>query len=453
MARRNHDANPDFSKPRLSNNTLSPTGNPRHPHDCLLDSLKDPAKLATQQQSLDLKLWLLLFSTLLIHALFAEDMRTWTDAQDRKIEAALVKAGSDAVVLKLKNGREVPYPIAKLSAADADYIEEARARLKILEGSTEVNPTPAAKDEGLNFDSPWPDRIRFEEDPEIATIEEDATKKRFIYESAHYQYVCDVRLAKSVIKGFAVMFEATYLYCRSLPLAINGGEISNGEKHQILLFEKHDDYVKAGGPPESAGVYIGGRGVVMVPLTSLGVRPVGSGYMLDRDKSNKTLPHELTHQLTPRTYYQKGLTGWFTEGLAEYIAVTPYRAGSYSVRGNMKDIIDYATGYGSKDMGGRALGKKIQLPPLKDFMLQSYSQFLSQPQLSYGCGLLLTTYFFHIDGDGDGKRIKASLKAFHDGTDAEKALAALLDGRTFEQLEQDIIKGWSRKGIDFTFGS
>ena len=45
-----------------------------------------------------------------------------------------------------------------------------------------------------------------------------------------------------------------------------------------------------------------GKEAVFVPLTSLGVRPVGSGYMLDRKKSNKTMPHELTHQLTPSSY-------------------------------------------------------------------------------------------------------------------------------------------------------
>jgi hypothetical protein len=374
----------------------------------------------------------------------AGELRTWTDVQDRKIEAALVRVEGETVLLKLKNGREIPYPLAKLSASDGEYVAKNKAM-------PEDQPKASSAVTSLNFSEPWPDRIKFEEDPEIATLEEDAEKKRFIYESANYRYVCDVRLAKSVVKGFAVMFEATHLYCRTLPLAINGGVKEEG-KHQILLFEKFEDYVKAGGPPSSAGVFIGGRGVVMVPLTSLGVRPVGSGYMLDRDKSSKTLPHELTHQLTPQCYYSSGAVGWFSEGISEYVAVTPYRAGSYSVRGNMKDVIDYATGYGSKDMGGRALGTKIKLPPLKTFMLQSYDQFLQQAQLNYGCGLLITNYFLHLDGDGDGKRIKAFLKALHEGMEGEEAMAVLLDGRSFEEMEEEITKGWSRKGVDFTFG-
>jgi hypothetical protein len=103
-------------------------------------------------------------------------------------------------------------------------------------------------------------------------------------------------------------------------------------------------------------------------------------------------------------------------------------------------------------MGGRALGTKIKLPHLKTFMLQDYSYFLEQPQINYGCGLLITTYFLHLDGEGDGKRIKAFLKALHEDKNAEESLSILLDGRTFEEMEKDIIKGWGRKGVDFTFG-
>jgi hypothetical protein len=380
----------------------------------------------------------------------AFESRSWTDVQGRKIEATMVREEGSSVVLKLKDGREVPYPLAKLSASDALYVQGVRSEPKAetsQKATISTNETDIA-----NFDSKWPELVKFDEDPEIITVEEDIEKKRFIYESANYRYTCDVRLSKSVVKGFAVMFEATHLFCRSLPLGVNGGVKVKG-KHQIILFEKFEDYVKAGGPPSSSGVFMSGRNIVMVPLTSLGVQKVGSGYMLDRDKSSSTLPHELTHQLTPEPYYQKGSMGWFTEGLAEYVATTPYRSGGYNVRANQKPIVDYATGYGSKDRGGRALGTEIKLPALKKFMLQEYSQFLEQPQLNYGCGLLITNYFLHMDGDGDGKRIKAYLKALHENKDAEESLSILLDGRTFEELTKDIVKAWSRKGVDFTFST
>ena len=250
---------------------------------------------------------------------------------------------------------------------------------------------------------------------------------------------------------FAVMFEATHLYCRTLPLAFNGGIKTDG-KYQILLFEESEDYQAAGGPVGTAGAFMGGKNAVLVPLTSLGVKPVGSSYMLDRDKSSNTIPHELTHQLSPREYFADGAVGWFSEGIAEYVAVTPYRGGTFNVRGNQKDIIEYVTGYGVKDRGGRVLGTEIEMSSLKSFMLQDYASFQEQPQIGYGCGLLLTTYFLHMDGNGDGKRIKAFLKALRDGKEGEGALKVLLDGRTFEKLQEDITKAWSRKGVDFTFG-
>ncbi|MBG7608471.1 MAG: hypothetical protein IZT59_10640 [Verrucomicrobia bacterium] len=371
--------------------------------------------------------------------------RVWTDEKGRKTKAELLKIENNCAVLLLPDGREAPFPIEKLSKIDQAFIEKFE-----LDESHDEEAKEEAPD--LNFDDPWPDRVKFKGDPEIETVEEDADKKSFIYESANYRYNCDVRLSKSVVKGFAVMFEATHQFVRELPLAVNGGKKKEG-KYQIFLFENKSDYTKAGGPPGSAGVFIGGKNIVMVPLTSLGVRPVGSGYMLDRNKSSKTLPHELVHQLTPNRYYAVGSMGWFTEGLAEYVATTPYRSGSYNVKTNFKPIVEYVTAYGKKGNGGRALGEKIDLGSLKRFMLQPYASFTSNAQVNYGCGLLITNYFFHMDRKEDGARIKGFLKALNDGKQGEEALEVLLDGQTFEEMEEEIAKAYSRKGVDFTFSN
>lgn len=371
--------------------------------------------------------------------------RVWTDEKGRKTKAELLKIENNCAVLLLPDGREAQFPIEKLSKIDQAFIE----KFELDDGHDDAEEEKAEAVD-LNFTDPWPDRVTFEGDPEIVTVTEDVDKKSFIYESSNYRYNCDVRLSRSVVKGFAVLFEATHQFARELPLAVNGGMKKKG-KYQIILFENESDYFEAGGPPGSAGVFIGGKNIVMVPLTSLGVRPVGSGYMLDRDKSSKTLPHELVHQLTPNRYYAPGSTGWFTEGLAEYIATTPYRSGSYNVKTNFRPIVEYVTGYGEKGNGGRALGEKIRLGSLKAFMLQPYESFTSNAQVNYGCGLLITNYFFHMDRNEDGARIKAFLNALNEGKEGEDALQALLAGQTFEEMEKDIVKAYSRKGIDFTF--
>jgi hypothetical protein len=372
----------------------------------------------------------------------AFELRSWTDLQGRHIEAAMSNADETAVTLKLLDGQTLPFPLAKLSEADRQYVKKSLSSPNL--GSTDPSEnTP-------NFDSPWPQVVKFSDKPEIVTIKEEPKTKTFIYESANYRYICDVRLSQSVVQGFAAMFESTHLYCRELPLGLCAGEKTDG-KLPITLFENFEDYHKAGGPSETAGVFISGKKGVLVPLTSLGVRPVGSGYMFDHAKSSNTLPHELTHQLTPGSYFSKGFTGWFTEGIAEYVGNTPYRSGTYIVRGSQRSLMEYVTAYGARSMGGRALGKKISLPPLKTFMFQDYKTFTSTPQTNYGCGLLLTIYFLQMDGAGDAARLKNSLKALTNHKSPAEATACLLDGRTYEQLEKEITKAWRQSGVELTF--
>lgn len=142
----------------------------------------------------------------------------------------------------------------------------------------------------------------------------------------------------------------------------------------------------------------------------------------------------------------------FTEGLAQYVEMTPYRAGTFTVRGNIDYFIAHVTAFGKDRKGGRNLGRNIKLPRLREFMLQPYEAFRTNPALNYGSALLITCYFMHMDGEGDAKRLKAMLKAIRDGQDEEQALKVLLDGRSFEELEEELSKAWRRKGVEFAFG-
>jgi hypothetical protein len=384
----------------------------------------------------------LLFLAAAASALSQQPERVWTDEQGRQIKASLVQVKGDSAELLMPDGRKLTYPIAKLSKTDQAFVK--RFELEAKSGQY-----MAAIPE--NFDAPWPESASLRGNPRIETIEENPEEKRFIYESANYRYHSDVLLLNTVVGGFAVMFEATHEYCRKLPLSLNSGVKTDG-KYQILLFEKKEDYISAGGPPKSGGVYIPNKNTVMVPLTSLGVKKFGSGYTLDRERSNKTLPHELVHQLTPHAYYEHGSDGWFTEGVAEYVAVTPYRSGSFSVRSNSKAAIAYATAWGLQENSGRNLGTTLKIGPLKAFMLQPYSAFAGpKANFNYGCGLLISNYFFHMDGEGDAKRIKAFLKAMKAGKRGEEALAVLLDGRTWEQLQAEITAAYAKEKVTITF--
>lgn len=374
--------------------------------------------------------------------------REWTDIDDRKVEASYVSHDENGVTMRLPDGREAVVPLERLSKADLEYLENRPS-------PDDETDEPGSGDE-LNWDDEWPNLIRGESTIEIEIEKEDAEADRYMYTSENYRFVCDVRLSKSVVSNFARMFEATHLLCRSLPLALSGGLKTDG-KYEILLFETKEAYVRAGGPPSSAGVFISGPGknTVMVPLTSLGVKKVGSGYMRDRDADDATLVHELIHQLTPSSYFQVGARGWFTEGIAEYGANSPYRSGIFKIRTNQDEIQEAVTGYGEDGKGGRALGEEIKAPRLKDFMLMDYGNFTgSNPMFNYGFSTLLVTYFCHYDGDGDGARLKAFLKAMRDPAtrrNPEPAFKALRGERTWQELEEDVTAGWRRKGVKIEF--
>jgi len=410
-------------------------------------------------------LYLFIFSMLIIVG--DADGRSFTDTKGRVIQAKILDFNGGHVLLKLeKNDKTYEVSIDNLSEADrafiAQWVNKKQAAQEVQEDHNHAHSQ--AGDNGHtsalmkqynlkeNFDSEWPKLVSTDIGIDIGVVSESEEAKEFVYHSPNYEFVCDVELTKNVVKKFAVMFEATRDFCRLLPVSMMKAHVPGGEyRHKILLFENRETYLQKGGVPGSAGVFItrGGNGVVMVPLTSLGVIKGKAGYRYDYDKSNKTLMHEVVHQLTDVEYFLSGARGWFSEGLAEYIAITPYRSGKYMVRSNLSEIRDYVTAYGEKGRGGRALTDEIKAPSLESFMLQSYENFTRNGNFNYGLGLLLTYYFFHMEDDRSN--INAFLAALKDGHIGQGAVDKLLGGRSYEELEQQIAKAWKSRGIRISF--
>ena len=398
--------------------------------------------------------------------------RLWTDQHGREFEAEMVSATAEEVVLTSEKFQEsYTLPLAKLSRKDQDYVVGWRlVNASVPKDEEEPEPEPAPlvttfiesveepKSEvdtaGVedNFGAEWPGIISKDPDFEVKVVEEDAAEKRYVYQSPNYEFVSDVALSDSLVKKFALMFEATREYCRLLPISLKKAHVEGGtHRNRVLLFETFGTYVKNGGPPQSAGVYMPAEDLVMIPLTSLGVRKVGSSYRFDWDESSKTVPHELAHQLTDEEYYAHGARGWFSEGLAEYIAVTPYRSGKYNNKTLLGSAKDFVIEYGKRGRGGRALGDELEMPPLKEFFLQDYSSFLANANFNYGMSLLLVYYFFHMDLEGERSAITAYLKALREGREGEEALKALLQWRSYEDLQNDIVRAWRSRGIRIQF--
>jgi hypothetical protein len=364
--------------------------------------------------------------------------RTWHTSLGRSFEAEFEKLEGSTAIFIMPNGRRFSTPVADLSAED-------RARLDGDAGRF-TNELVSA-----SFGSPWPREIRLDGPVTCRVVKEDPKTATYVYQSPSYRFICDARVTDDAVRNFSVMFESTSKFVRSLPLSM-GGPAGEKNRRDVYLFSTREGYTAAGGPPGSAGVFYRTKGVVLVPMESLGLKLVGTGFSLNGEFTNKTLIHELTHQLTPGAYFVPGALGWFTEGVAEYVANTSYNWGRYQTDIHGNTIKAKVVGYGTDNKGGYAMGNKITAPPLKTFFLMPYNVFSGDnARLNYGFSLLLVNYFFHMEGGGKAERITAFLKGLHAGKQGEEALKPLLAGESYQKLEENIASSWARMGIEIQF--
>lgn len=373
------------------------------------------------------------------------EQRTWTNTQGRTFQAEFVKVDGSNAVFAFENGRTFSTPVADLSPGD-------RQMLVRLQSAAPASPAASgAPAPPTNFGYAWPREIRVDGASQSKVISEDAKTGRYVYESPNYRFTCDARLNSDALRNFAMMFETTHKYATSVPLALHSGVIRQG-RMDVLLFESKQTYIQAGAPPGSAGCYIPAKGIVMVPMESLGLIRTSTGFTLDPTKQNKVLIHELAHQLTTREYMRSSRNGWLVEGLAEYFASTPYTWGYFRPDPHGNTVLAYVTAYGEDGRFGRNLGKKLRAPRLKQFLLMDYGSFAGgNANFNYGFALLLTHYFLHMDSGGNSRRITEYLKGLRAGKNDEEALVPLLGGGTFEKLEKDFAEAWRRKGIEIEF--
>ena len=397
--------------------------------------------------------WLALLA--LISPAFAEEAsRTWTDVSGRSFEGTFLSATPTKISIRRTDGKAFEVDRARLSAADLDYVTKRNAATSSESGGASIGrnsggPMLAGYDGTANFDAPWPDNPGVDQESPITVVEENVEKKEFIYESPHFRFQSNVLLRPSLLQKVALMFEGTYQMHHELPLNNRRTRSPKAAKLKARLFETAAEYHAAGGPPGSAGVYKGGDDEFMVYLEGLGVQKVGSGYMFDYKGDFHTVYHELTHQLWADLGGYAGT--WMVEGFAEYIGSAPFSNGRFSFIKQPRYALEYATGYGKKDQGGRALGNDITMPKLSKLMTMSQAEFYSDANRNYGFGLLLTYYFILLDGDADAKLFKDCIKALQAGKSEEDARKVLLNGRSYDDLEKSVSTAFRRKGIKIAF--
>jgi hypothetical protein len=372
-------------------------------------------------------------------------LRTWTSTDGRKIEAAFVSATADAVKIRMANGSTFDVPVARLSAEDQAFIQ---AQASAAPAATGGKTSAALKE--------WPRTISLADKPEVVVVREDEEKREFVYRSPHYEFVCDSKLGSNVVREFGRMFEATYELNCQLPLDLKPRPERLREIFQARLFTNKADYMDAGAIEGSAGVYMSGKKALMVPLSSLGVRLVGSRVTLEQNpnaQDNGTLIHEITHQMM--NHWLPVLPTWFIEGSAEYVEMLEYNSnGKFSLIGLNRQVKAYAENMSR----GNKTFMMIDLEELMTIDGRRWAEALGKDGMAlenYGSAGLMTYFFYHLDGKGDAASMIAFLREVENvKTDAESDNAVkkhLLRERSYEQLADEVKKAFRKEGVTIEF--
>lgn len=355
--------------------------------------------------------------------------RIWTDIHGRKLEASYQSQDAESVtVLRELDQRSFQIPKDQLSPADLAFVAEQKvARSKLQRPSATSFPK-----DGLD----WPRRVSADEADEIKIITEDNSTGEYVYQSPHFEFHSDVKLARKVVREFAAIFESTLALLQTMPL---GWDIQVPQEHfQARLYETETSYLAAGGVEGSAGIYRSSDRIIYVRLDALATKKTSSSLSLD-EGSHRTLIHEITHQV--QHDWLRRMPVWLIEGFAEYTERIPFDRGQFRL-----DRIELDT--------NRI--RNIQMIAPKTLMQmrhQEWSDAFIEGQIyvsrQYLSAYLLTYYFLYLDGDGDGRRFWQYLRALVD--DRVQPEEVLLEGRSYEQLSEAIQAAYKAEDIEIEF--
>lgn len=358
----------------------------------------------------------------------AEDPHQWTFPGLAPFEAELVAADGLRATLLVPNRGKTVIPFTQMSSADAAYVQEWR----------QTHPKAPLIDPDRM--APWPAEA-LAENIDVKMTGDDAAASRFTYESTHFTIESDLKLPVAVVRDIAAVFEATRAALIALPLGLHLG--NEARKYPVLMLSNPADYGRAGGNRGSGGTYVARTRQMLILLPNLGIKPGANGLGLDFLRNTFVLKHEVTHLILGR--WQNVLSMWLSEGFSECIAAAPYTRGRYSFQGLDAAMHDYVLKW-------RTNPNQRDLPfiPPAQLMALDADQWnagvATQSAYSYyNSAALLTHYFLHGDGKGDGAGLAAFFDDIRRGMPPSEAESRhLLRGRTRESLGGEV-QNYARK--------
>lgn len=363
------------------------------------------------------------------------EVRTFTDLFGRSIEAEVISVeGDTAKIRRMQDLRVFELNLLNLIKEDRDYLKNWKASTDTPDVASEATQEPKTKKPGK-----WPRRVEVD-DFDVEIVEEDSEKNRYIYRTPHFEFRCDVKLSRKVVRTFSEIFENTYEALKQLPLQLNPSPPEKGY-YITKLYETVDSYLNDGGMVGSSGSYFRNSREIKIPLSSLGVKKTSSSYTLkDSDRQRHTLIHEIAHQVLHDWLYRFPV--WQNEGIAEYIARVPYERGKFHF-----DEMELES-MARRDRGIR--GAKELLTMSHQRWNTDLAEGITRSSGNYFSAWVYMYYFLHLEGEGDAQVFFDYVQSLAQGEDSATALQRLYQERSFEQIEKDLIEKYEREGIDLS---
>ncbi len=409
-------------------------------------------------------------------------LRPWKDTQGRVLQASFISSTAESVTVRMADGREHDIPLTRLSPEDQAFVKTQAA----LTPTLAPGPATAAASAPAPARVPvekrvWPQNVIVNSrSVEIQPVEESAPARRFVYRSEAFEFMSQAKLAGSVMKEVARTFEATRALVTALPWGVVCRPPEGLERYQAALYETRNDYIAAGGPENSGGVYMTGEKIFKVPFPSMGLEMRGKTWFKNDNYSGDTLIHEITHQMMHD--YLPFLPVWVIEGTAEYTEMLPYNAGTFRADAHKGALRDHIA-----EMMKRGYG--AQIANLETHMKMNRSEWGGIAESSnramgelYFRSVLIVYFFCHLDGDKKGTRFMKFMDAVHGETEALrtffkdprvkrhpdgsftyptsfpppdmkaasapfKHLTLLLNDRSFSQIAQEMVEGYKSVGL------
>ncbi len=305
----------------------------------------------------------------------------------------------------------------------------------------------------------WPRKITVPKDIEVKELPVPAGFPGHQFVSNHFVYISPVKLQPAAQKTVARLCECSYEANRAIAevIPVPRASADRGDKKFVVELQPGmEEYIAAGGPSNSAGVFLGAyrktdgalkesdiaMDKVMIPFPSLGLGR--SGKVEREDIDTHALVHELTHQ----QFLLNGLPIWANEGWAEYVGHVPY----------VGEDLDFDRGFSlilhtAKDRSSHgALDFDFKLEDFFTMDQTTMYGYMSQRKDTYTLSVMTIAFFVHLDGKRGIEAMKSYLQALLDGkSHAEAAEVLIKPYRTADRLQQTMVRAWKTKKVKVSF--